>query len=206
MRFLKFLLVPLFALLLSPVAFAGNCGESDQFLTCNTGNVALLKDTTTISPTFKWSMRTGRANYNAVSVGTLTNYMIGTLGVDTVNTFVTVDSAKTGYATPPTDTLRCACSSTFTSCRQVGGLSGTSNGAALTIGTLPAACRPSGTVVVGIAQVTDDGVTRYGIGSVAATGIITVSKTDTAGVQSATFTTSGTKGVGAGTVYSFPRY
>ncbi len=40
----------------------------------------------------------------------------------------------------------------------------------------------------------------------ATTGIITVSKTDTAGVQSATFTSSGTKGVGAGVSFSYPRF
>lgn len=134
----------------------------------------------------------------------------GRVRADTVNgyvqaTYQVLDSALTGYATNPTDTLRLVCGANVSG-YFVAGITGTSNGAALTIGHLPAACRPSHTVLITLQKVTDNGVTRYGVGSVATTGIITVSKTDTMGVQSATFTSSGTKGVGAGVSFTFPRF
>lgn len=192
------------ALTPTPASADGNCG-SDQFLTCNTGNVGKLPDTTAFGVNYEWAVRTWNGNYNAVKPQALINYMMG-IGFDTVNTYQVLDSALTGYASAPTDTLRCSCTDYFTQCYQVAGLSGTSNGAALTVGHLPAACRPSHTVIIGLAKVTDNGVTRYGTGSVATTGIITISKTDTAGVQSATFTTSGTKALGAGVTFGFSRF
>lgn len=134
---------------------------------------------------------------------TAASYTVGTF---TTGTIAVIDSALTGYASPPTDTLRCSVGFFHVDCLQVAGLSGTSNGTALTVGHIPAAFRPSHTVTVTISKVTDNGGPRQSIGSLATTGIITVSKTDSMGVQSATFTASGTKGVGAGVIYSFPRF
>ncbi len=136
--------------------------------------------------------------------------IIPKIRVTTINgyaqaTYSVLDSALTGYATNPTDTLRLVCGTNVNG-YFVAGITGTSNGAALTVGHLPSGCRPSHTVVVPLSKVTDNSITRIGFASIASTGIMTISKTDTAGVQSATFTASGTKGIGAGVTFSFPRF
>ncbi len=124
----------------------------------------------------------------------------------TADSLAVLDSALTGYATKPTDTLRCAVDIFHVDLNLVAGITGTSNDTVFTFGHAPAACRPSHTLTF-FAAVTNNGVQRISKVTLAPTGIFTVYKTDTAGVMSALgFTASGTKAIGAGTVFSFSRF
>ncbi len=151
-------------------------------------------------------MRTWGSQQDTINATTRVKTPQLVLVTDTSGTTVALDSMLTGAATNPNDTVRCTRIAFMVQCRQVGGISATSNTGAFTFGPLPAGYRPIGTVVVDIARVTDNGVVRHGVGSIATTGIVTVSKSDTDGVYSATFTSSGTKAIGAGTVLTFPRF
>lgn len=126
------------------------------------------------------------------------------LGFDTVAAVNVLDTA-TGFSTVVTDTMRCLCSSAFASCSLKAGFTGTSNATSLTITTLPPQCRPTNTKLVQIPGVTNNSVKRGGLASIASTGVVTISKTDSVGVTSATFVNTGTKALDAGIVLEFPK-
>ncbi len=182
-------------------AFAGNCG-TDQFLTCNPANVAQLAPISAVHDSNQVAMRTGNGDYYKASAYALSGYLNSGFPQAT---YQILDTALTGYATLPTDTIRLSCGAVVSG-YFVAGISATSNGAALTIGHLPAACRTSHTVVVPLSLVKNNDTVRVGSVSIAATGIMTVSKSDADAVLSATFTASGGKGVGAGSSFTYPRF
>ncbi len=135
---------------------------------------------------------------------TFSSYIVN--GGNTVGYSSVLDSALTGYSSPPTDTLRCSADFYSVTCYFVAGITGTSNGTALTVGHLPANFRPGHTVVVDLSSVTNNGVERFGRMSIASTGIGTVSRFDSLGLPLATYCACGTKAIGAGTSFSFSKF
>jgi hypothetical protein len=119
-------------------------------------------------------------------------------------TFAVLDSAKTGYAAIVTDTLRLSCGSKVSGYFKAG-ITGTGSGTAMTVGTLPAACRPRNTVLVPI-QFTDADTLRLGFISWASSGIGTLQRTNTVGTPSATLIAGGTRAIPAGTSFTFSRF
>ncbi len=120
-------------------------------------------------------------------------------------TYSVLDSAKTGYAAIVTDTLRLVCGANVNG-YFVAGITGTGSGTAMTLGTLPALCRPSHTVVTALSQFTDKDTTRLGWVSIATTGIMTVQRTDGFGRPTATLVATGVRAVLPGATFTFSRF
>ncbi len=170
-------------------------------------------DTTTGTNTSKVLVETSPNVYKSISLYTLRKSYMGSAVKDTANLIrslfrstAILDSGLTGYASPPTDTLRLAADSLNVCAYQVAGLSGTSNATGFTIGHIPAAYRPSHTVVVPVISVTDNGNIHAGKLSIATTGIGTVSFIDSVGKVNGTFVGAGTKALGAGASFCYPRF
>lgn len=144
-------------------------------------------------------------NFSNVNVYKKTTTGSLKVGGHSADSLVVIDSALTGYSTNPTDSLRCAGDIFLSYCYQVAGITGTSNASTFTIGHLPIGHRPSHTVK-GWSLTTNNGVTKKSSISISSAGVITPTWSDTAGVESTTWTTSGTKSIAAGTIYLIPRF
>ncbi len=117
------------------------------------------------------------------------------VGSNSVSSIAVLDSGLTGYATKPTDTLRCAVDVFGVHLYFVAGITGTSNDTVLTVGHVPAACRPSHTLTLP-AMVTNGNVQRVSKVTLSTAGVFTVYAADVDGVMSATgFSASNSKGL-----------
>ncbi len=148
---------------------------------------------------------TARQEVGSLSVDTNAN-IHGSLTVHgrTSDSISVLDSALTGYASKPTDTLRCAVDQFNVSFYFVAGITGTSNDTVFTVGHVPALCRPSHTLTLP-AMVTNGNIQRVSKVVLSTAGVLTVYAADVDGVLSATgFSASNTKALVL--TASFPRF
>ncbi len=173
--------------------FAGNCGSSDTFLTCNPANVALLPKIGTFSDSNSFSVRTGVADYKQGSAYAFSRYLVsgsGSLIVDT-----TFKAVVLGTSTADTATVRCQKVYNSVGCI-VSGVTGTSDSVGFATLAFPSGWRTATALNVGGLSVLSGGVTRKtGSAVVNTSGTLVFSFADTAGVA-AVWANSGTKTVG----------
>ncbi len=128
------------------------------------------------------------------------------IGTRIVQTASVIDSALTGYATTPSDTLRVSADLLTVCIYQVAGFSATANTTALTFGHIPTWARPSHAQTVRVYGVKNNGVTRAGNFAIATTGIVTAAYDSTASIVTPTFTNNTTNGISALAGGCYPRF
>ncbi len=173
--------------------FAGNCGSSDTFLTCNPANVALLPKIGTFADSNSFSVRTGVADYKQGSAYAFSRYLVsgsGSLIKDT-----TFKVALVGTSSTDTATVRCQSVYNAVGCL-VTGAGATSDSVGFGTLAFPSGWRTSTALPIGGLSVVSGGVTRKTGSAVFGTnGTLAFSFADTAGVAAA-WANTGAKSVG----------
>ncbi len=160
--------------------------------------------TTTLTAGTQLTVCTGNCQLSTDShraqLSVVTSYL-NTLHGDTSGGFF--DTAGTGFTATVRDSISWSKTGYNVCATFVSGATGTSNGTGFTFGAWPTVIRPAGVKIFSVPAITNASVAKDGKISLATTGVPTLSWTDTAGVQSATFTASGTKAIAAGTTVCY---
>lgn len=193
-----------FALLLA-IGFNAEAGQA-QVITKFPGTVAAFKNVQA-GDTLKGRVVKAKSVGDTVAAAKLITgprAVIDTLNGYPTLTYAVLDSAKTGLDQVSSDSLFLSCGAWVCGVFK-NGLTDTTSGTAMTVGTLPAACRPARTTRVPILFMDADTL-RTGSVSWATTGIGTLSRANATGSITATLLAAGTlRGIPAGAGFCFTR-